>query len=880
MTAASDEDQMLEKLLIEWNETRVEYPKDKTVQELFEEQVERTPENIAVIYGDEQLTYRALNERANQVAHYLKKKGVGRETLVGVSLNRSIELIVGILGVLKAGGAYVPLDPEYPEERLQFMLEDTEAPVLITSKGLQDRFRGYRGVFLLLDDEGEKEELANISKKNFERVSRGEDLAYVIYTSGSTGQPKGVMIEHKALYNQMMWLKETYGFSNERVLQRTSIAFDASVWEILIALITNSTLVFYQNNGHFDEESLIKEIYVRHITVLQVVPSILKLLLVSQKISLCKSLQYVFAGGEALEKETISNFETLFDIPLYNLYGPTEVTINSIYTKAKKHKNHSLIGKPISNTSIYILDEGRKPVPIGAVGEIYIGGAGLARGYLNRPELTAERFIENPFVSDEDKRRGENLRLYRTGDLGRYLADGNVEYMGRIDDQVKIRGYRIELGEIESTLNSCGEVHSSVVVTRSVDQNGTRDKRLVAYVVPEEELKSQFVSQGTFRSSTGDEIGILGGEHYAEGVRGLKERLGKKLPEYMVPSAIVFMEKVPLTHNGKVDKKALPAPDMDMIVAQQYVGPRDEVEQRLCEIWAEVLGLERVGIHDNFFEIGGHSLLLVTLFTKLRKLFPLSNFSLIGLFENTTIAKTANLFNYNSSRSSFIFPICLNDNDSGSPLFLIHPAGGLALEYLDLKRYIHNKNIYGINNPFFGTQNTFSSIEEMPTYYIEEIQKISPNGPYILGGYSFGGLVAYQIAHHLTSAGIEVSNVLLIDTAYCTFSGNISFEKYLEDVNVELAQLEDNDLKREREKAEFLYYFYNPPIYEGHVTLIKATEPPLEQKDYIIEAYDNHWQKLLKSPRHIQVRSATRCKFSLKASRGVNHPKDFLGVVL
>ena len=275
------------------------------------------------------------------------------------------------------------------------------------------------------------------------------------------------------------------------------------------------------------------------------------------------------------------------------MYGPTEVTINSIYTKAKKHKKHSLIGKPISNTKIYILDERRKPVPIGAMGEIYIGGAGLARGYLNRPELTEERFIKNPFVNEEDKRRGENQRLYRTGDLGRYLADGNIEYMGRIDDQVKIRGYRIELGEIENALNRCGEVHSSVVVARAVDEGnsgqvGSGDKRLVAYVVPGDGIKGQLVVQGTFRSSMGDEVTVLGGEHYAEEVRGLKERLGKTLPEYMVPSAIVFIEKVPLTHNGKVDKKALPAPDMDMVVAQQYVAARDEIEQKLCNIWAEV----------------------------------------------------------------------------------------------------------------------------------------------------------------------------------------------------------------------------------------------------------------------------------------------------
>jgi len=286
------------------------------------------------------------------------------------------------------------------------------------------------------------------------------------------------------------------------------------------------------------------------------------------------------------------------------------------------------------------------------------------------------------------------------------------------------------------------------------------------------------------------------------------------------------------------------------------VGPRNEVEKGLCEIWSEVLGLERVGIHDNFFEIGGHSLLLVVLFTKLRKLFPLTRFSLIDLLENATVAKTAKLFSDNLSNASFIFPICQSDNNSKLPLFLIHPAGGLSLDYLGLKKYIYNRDVYGINNPFFGAENTFSTIEEMARYYTKEIQKTIPNGPYILGGYSFGGIIAYQIAYNLTSLGYKVPNVLLIDADYCTFSTNISFKEYVKDMSIELTDLEDRNLKRQRETAVSLYYFYKPPTYDGHVTLIKTTIPPLEKKDYILEAQDNHWQKLLKKPLQIYTINA------------------------
>ncbi|UCM94175.1 MAG: amino acid adenylation domain-containing protein [Candidatus Megaira endosymbiont of Mesostigma viride] len=620
-----------EKLLIEWNATEREYPRDKTVVELFEEQVFKNPNNVAVVYGEESLTYKELNERSNQMAHYLRCLGVRAETLVGVSLDRSLELIIGILGILKAGGAYVPLDPEYPEERLQFMLEDTAAPVLITSIHLKGKYTSYKGSFVIIDDEKTEEELGQESKENLEKIINGDNLVYVIYTSGSTGQPKGVMIEHKALYNRLIWMKKAYNIesSKDRILHKTSIGFDVSVWELLLPLIAGVIEVIAQPDIHKDPQLLQEDIHKYDISILHMVPSFLDSLLEVYDSYKLKSLRKVFASGEALSKAVVSKLYGMHKksnhfMELHNLYGPTEATIDVTYWECNNYVKYLSIpiGCPISNTKIYILDENRCLVPVGAVGEIYIGGIGLARGYLNRPELTAERFIGNPFANEEDITKGENLRLYRTGDLGRYLSDGNIEFRGRIDDQVKIRGYRIELGEIESALNGCGVVQGSVVVARSMgvgaDNRVGSDKRLIGYIVPSSTLRGKLVTQESFKSSTGEEIGILGGEGYIDIVREVKEEIGKRLPEYMVPAHIVFIEKLPLTSNGKVDKKGLPDPDVEMGLVHQYMGPRDEVEAKLCKIWAEVLGLERVGIHDNFFEIGGDSILSIRIVSKAR----------------------------------------------------------------------------------------------------------------------------------------------------------------------------------------------------------------------------------------------------------------------
>ena len=600
------------------------------------------------------------------------------------------------------------------------------------------------------------------------------------------------------------------------------------------------------------------------------VPSMLSMFLEELYIDKLSLLRCVITGGEKLITRLRKRFqETFSNTKLYLAYGPTEGSISVTHWNCGEDNYFQItpIGKPISNTKVYILDEGMRAVPIGAVGEIYIGGAGLARGYLNRPELTAEKFIENPFVSEADRAAGKNLRLYRTGDLGRYLPDGNIEFKGRMDDQVKIRGYRIELGEIESALNGCVGVEQSVVIARSVQlsrlprqdgtvgtegvdegvnnpSSGSIDKRLIAYVVPSEDVRGRLEVQGSFKSSSGEMIEVLGGAAYGERVRQLREEIGKRLPEYMVPSYMVMIERIPLTSNGKVDRKSLPDPEVEVSLAGQYVAPRDEIEAKLCEIWAEVLGLERVGIHDNFFEIGGHSILILKIFFLIQKSFPQYITQVIDIFQNPTVEKLK--LSLSLKNNSTIFSISEDTNINSPSIFLVHAGGGLALEYLSLKDHIKDKNIYCINSPYFGTQNTFSSIQDMALCYIKEIQKKYPNGPYILGGYSLGGLVAYEMAYQFSLQGIQIPKVLLIDTYYCSFQKIITLEKYLEDLENETIHIQDLNIKNELKKNGQLFYRYTPPDYKVNLILVKATRGLTSLKKYHTKSFDNNWSSLKK----------------------------------
>ena len=567
-------------LLVEWNDTEVEYPQDKCIHQLFEEQVERTPGAVAVVFEGEQLTYAELNRRANQLAHYLQKLGVGPEVLVGICVERSLEMVVGLLGILKAGGAYVPLDPAYPKERLAFMLEGTQAPVLLTQERLVEGLPEHEARVVCLDADWEA--IAGESTENPDSEVTVDNLAYVIYTSGSTGRPKGVQILHDAVVN-LDTMHQRPGLAQQDVLLSvTTLSFDIAVLELFLPLTIGARVELVSRAVAADGVQLMAALAASDATVMQATPATWRLLLGAGWQG--DEQLRILCGGEALPR-MLANQLLRRDSALWNLYGPTETTVWSAIYEVGQNKGSVSIGQPIANTQIYLLDANLRPVPVGVPRELYIGGAGLARGYLNRPELTAQSFIPDPF-SDEP---GE--RLYKTGDLARYLPDGNIEFLGRIDCQVKIRGFRIELGEIETVLGQHPDVRETVVLARE-DTPG--DKRLVAYVVPRDE-----------QVPTATE---------------LRRFLKQKLPDYMIPSAFVLLEVLPLTPNGKVDRRTLPAPNSvrpEMEAA--FVAPRTSVEEVLAEIWAEVLGLEQVGIYDNFFELGGNSLLSVQIVSKVRQ---------------------------------------------------------------------------------------------------------------------------------------------------------------------------------------------------------------------------------------------------------------------
>ncbi len=598
-----------QKLLVEWNNAQADYPQH-CVHEFFEVQSSKTPDAVAVVFEDQQLTYRELNNRANQLAHYLRTLGVGTDVLVGICVERSLEMVIGLLGILKAGGAYVPLDPEYPKERLAFVLEDTKTPVMLTQEKLVQSLPVLGAQIVCLDSDWQA--IAQHSQENPVSGVTVDNLVYVIYTSGSTGKPKGVMIPHRGICNALYWRQATFKLTEQdKILQTISLSFDPSVWQIFWPLSFGGQLIVARPGGHKDSAYLVKEVVKQQITVLGLVPSIIQALLEEKGFKNCQSLRHATTGGEALPVELMERFFACLNLDnvLVNCYGPTEASID-VTTWICQRVNDSTIapiGRPITNVQVYILDDNLQPVPIGHSGELYVGGSGLARGYLNRPELTEEKFIPNPFSSEA------GARLYKTGDLARYLPDGNIEFLGRIDHQVKMRGFRIELGEIEATLGTHPALQQTLVMVRE-DVPGK--KGLVAYSVAHLQQVPPSPSE----------------------LRGF---LKDKLPDYMVPAAFVMLDAMPLNPNGKVDRRALPAPDAShFIAANNFVAPRTPTEETLAAIWAQVLGLEQVGIYNNFFELGGHSLLATQVISRVREAFSI-DIQLQLLFQTPIIADLA-----------------------------------------------------------------------------------------------------------------------------------------------------------------------------------------------------------------------------------------------
>ena len=707
-------------LAFDLNKSRVLPAEGKCVHELFQQQVRSAPEAVAVVLEKEQLTYRELNARANQLAHYLRKLGVGPEVLVGICVERSPVMLIGLLGILKAGGAYVPLDPAYPPERLRFITEDAATPVVITQRQLLSILPRGGAHTICLDDwkvieqESEEDPCSETVPQN---------LSHVIYTSGSTGKPKGVAIQHESVAALIDWASTV--FSSEElhgVLASTSICFDLSVFELFVTLALGGRVILADNALHLASLKSAQQV-----TLINTVPTAITELLRLGAIP--ETVTTINLAGEALKTDLVGQIYKLPHIQrVFDLYGPSEDTTYSTFA-LRRAGGPATIGRPISNTQVHLLDAELQAVPEGMSGEICLSGLGLARGYLHRPDLTANRFIPNGFTQDG------STRLYRTGDIARRLPDGSLEYLGRIDNQIKLRGFRIELSEIEIRLSQYPSIRDCVVTVKSNDRG---EKFLVAYFVADE------IPQ----------------------VSELRSFLAHDLPEYMVPSRFVRLDKIPLNPNGKVDRRALPEPSTDRaMLPRECVAPQDEIEGQLTTIWQELLGVSAVGTEDNFFELGGHSLLAVQLFTELENRFG-KKLPLATLFQTSTISRLAEILR-NGTSPSWSSLVAIQPRGTKPPLFCIHGCGAHVFIYRPLMAYLDSDQpVYGLQaQGIDGKRKPFTRIEDMASHYVKEIREVDPDGPYYLVGDTLGGLIAFEIAQQLTGQGKDVALLAMFDTA-------------------------------------------------------------------------------------------------------------------
>ena len=711
-------------LLVGWNATSQKFPVDACIPDLIEAQVVRTPDAIAVTYGNQSLTYKELNNRANRLAHGLRNIGTKPGKLVGIYLNRSPEILVAILAVLKAGGAYVPLDPMYPASRLAYMIEDSQVGLLIKHSELGEALPLDDIVTVDIDDD--LSFMPEDCSDNPIRLLKSSDLAYVIYTSGSTGKPKGVQITQQAVVNFLLSMLNEPGIDQkDTLLAVTTISFDIAVLELMLPLVAGARVVIADREITFDGERLARLIDEQGVTMLQATPVTWELMLASgwQGTNGLKML----CGGESLRKELAQELLSKGS-ELWNMFGPTETTIWSSIDRVESGDEDITIGRPIANTEMYILDSHLQPVPVGIPGMLYIGGTGLSPGYLNLPGLTDERFIQHPFRSYSDQ------RVYQTGDLAKYLPDGRIQWLGRSDHQVKIRGFRIELGEVEAVLNEHPTVKRAVVSTHQMDKINTS---LVAYIIPDGELQPD--------------------------PSELKSFLKEKLPEYMVPVAYVSMDSFPLTPNGKVNFKALPAPQL--IAESVSIPPRNSTERELLKVWEQVLNVHPIGIRNNFFDLGGHSLLAIRLLNRVEDVFGI-RLPIAAIFQSPTIEEMALVLIGKVQPPDWTVLVPINKRGSQRPVYCVHGAGGGILGYAALAKAL------GDDQPFYGLQakgvdgkeEPHHRIEEMAAFYIEQIQRLQPTGPYDLAGYSFGGFVAYEMACQLRDQGHQVGLLAMLDT--------------------------------------------------------------------------------------------------------------------
>jgi aspartate racemase len=731
-------------LLVEWNDTKKDYPKDKCIHQLFEDQVHRTPDAVAVVFEDRHMTYHELNATANRIALSLAERGIGRGSYVPFLMDRSIEVPIAMLAIMKTGAAFVPLDIRWPIAKIKQILEELNSEVILVN---QTTPHGQAVVGCAFLPVNEQTAIAGACTKSNLDVDSGEPI-YTIYTSGSTGKPKGAVVPHRGITNRFLWMNEFFGPSAAgAALQTTHHVYDSAIWQLFWPLINGGKTVIPAPGMETEAGYLAELIYSNEVTITDFVPSVFNTIVpqlvhdLSMQEKL-KSLRTIIVGGEEITPSTTYAFMAQFPaVRVMNLYGPTEASIGCIcYEVTGKEGGRIPIGRPISNVHALVLDKNKNLVPVGVAGELYVSGICLGLGYLNDKEKTKAAFIDNPFPEiPYDK-------LYKTGDLVRYLPDGNIDFLGRIDHQVKIRGFRIELGEIETVLSQHSAVRETVVLAREEVENPKSEiqdpkapaKRLVAYVVPRQDTVAT--------------------------INELRSFLKEKLPEYMVPSVFVFLDALPLTPNGKVDRKALPAPDHSSLeLDQSFVAPRTPVEEMLAGIWAKLLGVDRVGVRDNFFDLGGHSLLAVRLFFEIEKTFG-KRPPLASLFQQATIEHLAHMICQNDAPPTALVPV--QPQGSKIPFFCVHEFFGDVFCYMNFAHHL------GQDQPFYalqprgldGMEEPLETVEAMAAYYIDTVRTVQPRGPYAVGGLCFGGVIAFEIAQQLRAQGEPVELVALLDS--------------------------------------------------------------------------------------------------------------------
>ncbi|AET61298.1 peptide synthetase 3 [Paenibacillus terrae HPL-003] len=733
-----------QQITAEFNDTTSAYPRNHTIQELFEEQAERTPDHVAVALGHQSLTYRELNETANRLAHTLRDAGVKPDEPVGILTERSLDMITGTLAILKAGGAYVPVDPQYPEDRIHYMLEDSGAKLLLAQQDLLDRCYFDGQIVNLNDDTSYSADASNLGI-----AGAGNHAAYVIYTSGSTGKPKGVVVEHQSVVRLVRNTDYVPFDESTCILQTCAFVFDVSTFEIWGALLNGGQLVLVHKDDLLDAAKLKETIRDHRVTMMWLTTPLFNQLS-QQDSKLFGDVKYLLVGGDVLSAPHINRvLRDNPDMNIINGYGPTEnTTFSTTYHITEEQLDSVPIGRPIRNSTAYVVDSSFKLQPVGAWGELVVGGDGVARGYLNRPELTAERFLANPWVDGD--------RLYCTGDLVRWREDGMLEYAGRIDQQVKIRGYRIELGEVEARLASVPSVRESVVIAL---RDGTGQHQLCAYFTADEQLT----------------------------VREIRAVMSVSLPSYMIPSAFVQLDRFPLTTNGKIDRKALPVPDKALHTGIEYVAPRTDVEQLLAAIWQEVLEIPQVGIHDDFFTLGGHSLKVLELVRKIHLATDIE-LPIRIVLEFPTIEEQALALLKSDLQSRADSPIIRLNEHGPVSIFCFPPMLGYGLSFAELAKQLdQDAVVYGLE-----FVDDAADEQEMLARYVELIVSTQAQGPYVLLGYSIGGNLAHKVADTLERQGHVVSDILMLDSVKRTEALSFTVEETEHEIHAMLEQVPES----------------------------------------------------------------------------------------